>query len=280
MSSPPARWIDPSEYASPDLVSAFDDLNVWAAPFGLVLLDTMRLRGTSSALDVGCGAGFPLLEIADRLGPGKRVTGLDPWEAALARAGSKARTRGLGHVELVLGTAEEMPFSDATFDLIVSNNGLNNVADPVRALAHCARVARPGAQLVITANLPASMRELYDVYESVLRDRGREDLLPRVAAHIDHKRKPVATLLAWIEAAGFRDVKAHERSFRMRFASGAAVFRAWFMRLGFIEAWASVLPADQVGDVLDQIEARLDEHARVHGEVALTIPFVCIEATR
>ncbi len=280
MSSPPARWIDPSEYASPDLVSAFDDLNVWAAPFGLALLDTIRLRGTSSVLDVGCGAGFPLLEIADRLGPGKRVTGIDPWEAALARAGSKARTRGLAHVELVLGTAEEMPFSDATFDLLVSNNGLNNVADPVRALAQCARVARPGAQLVITANLPASMRELYDVYESVLRDRGREDLLPRVAAHIDHKRKPAATLRAWIEAAGFRDVRAHERSFRMRFASGAAVFRAWFMRLGFIEAWASVLPAELVGDVLDQVEARLDEHARVHGEVGLTIPFVCIEATR
>ncbi len=278
--SPRARWIDPSDFASAELVSAFDDLNVWAAPFGLVLLETIRLRGTSAALDVGCGAGFPLLEIADRLGPGKRVVGLDPWEAGLARAGSKARTRGLAHVELVLGTAEQMPFADGAFDLVVSNNGLNNVADPERALAECARVMRPGAQIVITANLPASMRELYDVYEAVLRERGRADLSPKIAAHIDHKRKPLATLIGWIEAAGFTSVRAEERTFRMRFASGAALFRAWFMRLGFIEAWAAVLPDEMVGEVFDEIEARLDAHANEHGEVALTIPFACIEATR
>jgi ubiquinone/menaquinone biosynthesis C-methylase UbiE len=206
--------------------------------------------------------------------------GVDPWEAALARAREKARTRGLDGVEIVVGTAENLPFPDATFDLVVSNNGLNNVVDPERSLAECARVSRPGAHFVMTANLPDSMRELYDVYEAVLRDRGHEDWLPKLRAHIDHKRKPLSLLVRWIEAAGFRDVRPHERSFRMRFADGTALFRHWMMRLGFIEAWAAVLPEDQVAPVFDAIEERLNARAAEAGEIALTIPFACIEATR
>ena len=273
------RWIDPSLYDSAEVVAAFDDLSLWSAPFGLMLLDTVRLRGVRAALDVGCGAGFPLLELADRLGPGCRVVGVDPWAAAMARAQAKAAARGLGNVELVIGKVEELGFADATFDLVVSNNGLNNVADTPRALAGCARVSRPGAQLVLTANLPASMRELYDVYEAVLRERGREDLLAALAAHIDAKRKPVATLVRWIEAAGYGEVTVQEQAFRLRFADGTALFRHWFMRLGFIGAWASVLPAAEVGPVLDAIEARLNELG-ARGEVALSVPFACLSATR
>lgn len=275
-----ARWIDPGELASPDLASAFDDLCLWSAPFGLALLDTIRMRGVSAFLDVGCGPGFPLLEIASRFGPRTRAVGLDPWESGLDRAREKARTRGLTHVELTLGTAEDMPFATGAFDLLVSNNGLNNVADLSRSLAECARVAKPGAQLVITANLPDSMRELYEVYEAVLHDLGRADLIPRVAAHIDHKRKPIDVQVALLEAAGFRHVRTKERSFRLRFASGAALFQAWFMRLGFVEAWASVLPPELVPQVFDEIASRLDARAAELDEVTLTVPFACIEAIR
>ena len=141
-----ARWIDPSQYDDEDLVSAFDDLSLWSAPFGLALLDTIRMREVQAVLDVGCGAGFPLVELADRFGPRCRVAGVDPWRAAAERARAKARTRGLSNVEVVLGKAEELPFPDGTFDLVVSNNGLNNVADPRRALAECARASREGAE--------------------------------------------------------------------------------------------------------------------------------------
>lgn len=275
-----ARWIDASLLESDELVSAFDDLSLWSAPFGLALLDTIRMRGVRAVLDVGCGAGFPLIELADRFGPARRVVGVDPWQAAVERARAKARTRGLANVEIVVGQAEEMPFEDGTFDLVVSNNGLNNVPDMRRALAECARVSRAGAELAITANLPASMRELYEAYEAVLRERGRADLLPRLAAHVDEKRKPLATLVRWIEEAGYHDVTAREAVFRMRFADGTALFRHWFMRLGFIEPWARVVPEEEVEPVLDAIEERLNTVAEEAGEVALTVPFACVSARR
>lgn len=274
------RWIDSTLLDTEEVASAFDDLALWSAPFGLALLDTIRMRGVQSVLDVGCGTGFPLIELADRFGPRCRVAGVDPWKVAMERAQAKARTRGLSNLEFVVGKAEALPFPDGWFDLVVSNNGLNNVADMPRALAECARVSRAGAQLVMTANLPASMRAFYDVYEAVLRDRGRADLVPALAAHIDQKRKPVDTLVRWIEDAGYQGVVAHEHAFRLRFSDGTALFRHWFMRLAFVEPWARLAPLDEAGPVLDAIEQRLNAHAAAEGEVSLTVPFACIEATR
>jgi arsenite methyltransferase len=273
-------WIEFPAEDSDALVAVFDDLPLWAAPFGLALLDTVRLRGVSAALDVGCGAGFPLVELAERLGPSSRAVGLDPWQRGLDRAALKAETRGVKNVELVCGVAERMPFEDAVFDLIVSNNGINNVADVPRALAECARVARPGAQLVITVNLPGTMRELYDVYEAALVELGYHDARARILAHIGTKRRPLEETVRVIEEAGFEQIKAREGSFTMRYADGTALLKNWYMRLGFMEAWASVVEPPDAIPALGALEARLNELAGARGELSLSVPFVCIEAAR
>src|SRR6185503_18794171 len=121
----------------PAVVSAFDELPLWSAPFGLRLLETVRLAPGLTVVDVGFGTGFPLLELARRLGPSARLYGVDPWAAALARARAKALAYGLENVVLLRAVAERLPLRDGRVDLVVSNNGLNNVEDVVRALAEC-----------------------------------------------------------------------------------------------------------------------------------------------
>jgi SAM-dependent methyltransferase len=69
-----------------ELVSIIDELPLWSAPFGLQLLDTVELKPHINALDVGCGLGFPLIELAQRLGVSSKVYGIDPWKRALERA--------------------------------------------------------------------------------------------------------------------------------------------------------------------------------------------------
>lgn len=71
--------------ASPDLPDLFDELPLWPAPFGLALLDRVRLVPGLVALDVGYGTGFPRVELAQRLGRTARVHDVDPCEGALAR---------------------------------------------------------------------------------------------------------------------------------------------------------------------------------------------------
>jgi len=92
----------------PEFAAAIDDLPLWSAPFGLRLLETVPLDPEATVLDVGCGTGFPLLELAHRLGPRARLFGLDPWAAALARARAKCRAQALANGLLVRGVAERL----------------------------------------------------------------------------------------------------------------------------------------------------------------------------
>lgn len=130
VSDPSRKPFDPED---DDAVSALDELPLWAAPFGLLLLDLVRLRPGLAVLDVGFGTGFPILELAMRLGPSSSVHGLDAWPAAHRRTRFKLAQAGLGNVTLHEGAAEEMPFADRSFDVVVSNNGYNNVEDREQA---------------------------------------------------------------------------------------------------------------------------------------------------
>src|SRR5207253_11134144 len=137
------------------------------------------------------------------------------------------------------GSATAMPFADASFDLIVSNLGLNNFDDRVAAVRECRRVARAGATLALTTNLQGHMRELYDVFADVL--EGDDAALERLHVHIDH-RATVADVRELLEGGGFEVVRVVEREGSMRFANGTALFNHYFIRLGFLEAWRNVVP--------------------------------------
>src|SRR3990172_10554394 len=74
-----------------DTVSVIDELPLWSAPFGLRLLDTIKLKPRINALDIGCGLGFPLIEVAQRLGTSSKIFGIDPWQRAIERAQLKIK---------------------------------------------------------------------------------------------------------------------------------------------------------------------------------------------
>jgi ubiquinone/menaquinone biosynthesis C-methylase UbiE len=263
----------------PNVVSVYDELPLWSAMFGLLLLEHVPLRRGITALDVGCGTGFPLLELAQRLGGTCKVFGLDPWAAALERARLKARVWNVQNVELRQGDAAAMPFGDATFDLIVSNLGINNFSDPDAVLRECRRVVRPAARLALTTNLQGHMREFYELFAATLRDLGRTEALEALERHIAH-RATVAGVTALLERAGFQVTQVHESTAALRFADGSAALRHYFIKLGFLEAWKGVLGAGERAHVFARLEASLNRLAEARGDLSLTIPMAYIEAQR
>lgn len=244
------------------VISAYDELPLWSAMFGLLMLKHVPLRGVQSVLDVGCGTGFPLIELAERLGPGADVHGIDPWVGALKRADEKIAVRGTPNVTLHEGSAAAMPFGDATFDLIVSNCGINNFEDRKAVIRECARVARPGATIALTTNLQGHMKEFYDAFADVLPDdASRARLREHVAS-----RATVESVRALLASGGFAVTRVEEESEVMRFADGRALLSHYFIRLGFLEAWEAV-----DGDALARVAERFS------GEISLTIPMAYIE---
>ncbi|OGR34516.1 MAG: hypothetical protein A2051_08155 [Desulfovibrionales bacterium GWA2_65_9] len=100
-------------------------------------------------LDVGCGAGVDVLVAALSVGPEGHVTGLEFSPEMRERAQANAALAGVGNVSFMPGGAEELPFADASFDLLISNGVYNLVLHKRQALAEAYRVLRPGARLQV-----------------------------------------------------------------------------------------------------------------------------------
>lgn len=101
-------------------------------------------------LEVGCGTGLILGRVAQRAAT---AWGIDLSPGMLATA----RQRGLN---VVLGSATQLPFADASFDLVCSFKVLAHVPDIRAALSEIARVTRPGGRMVLEFYNPWSLRYL------------------------------------------------------------------------------------------------------------------------
>jgi arsenite methyltransferase len=262
------------DFNSPQVLAAYDELPLWSAMFGLLLLDEVPLANVASALDVGCGTGFPLIELAERLGKRAHVHGIDPWSAGLKRAAEKIASRGTTNVTLHEGSASQMPFANATFDLIVSNLGVNNFDDRAAAIRECRRVGKDGATLALTTNLQGHMHEFYEIFADVLRDDA--DASQRLRDHIEH-RATVVNVRELLESGGFKITRIVEREAAMRFVDGTALLNHYFIKLGFLDAWKKVVPGKE-RDVFARLRKALDDLAATSGELRLTIPMAYIEA--
>ncbi|MCP4663763.1 MAG: methyltransferase domain-containing protein [bacterium] len=263
----------------PELVSALDEVSLWSAMFGLLLLKHLRLKPNMRVLDVGCGTGFPLLELAQRLGPSSTVVGIDPWDAALNRARRKAVARKIRNVEIQQGDGAALPFADGEFDLVVSNIGVNNFDDPEAVLAECRRVSRPSAGIVLTTNVRGHMEELYDVFASTLKELDLTARLGSLQDHVDH-RLTVDRISEMLEKAGFRVVRVFRETFPMRFTDGSAMFRHSFMKIGFLDGWRSVLAPAEAAEVFLRLENNLNRLAAAQGALELTIPAAYLEGEK
>ncbi len=122
------------------------------------LLDAQTWRGSEQVLDLGCGRGAVLLMAAAHVPHGNAI-GVDIWSSkdqsgnAMEVATRNAETEGVAdRVTLKTADMRELPFSDGSFDLVVSNMAIHNISDRAgreRAIEEAWRVLRPGGRLLV-----------------------------------------------------------------------------------------------------------------------------------
>jgi arsenite methyltransferase len=245
---------------------AYDETSLWSARFGALLLEHLELRMNIRGLDVGCATGFPLFELAFVHGPGSHWTGIDPWAEAIRRAQRKNGVYGLANVELHVGDAAKMPFDKESFDLIVSNLGINNFDDPPAVMRECFRVARPGARIVLTTNVTGHMAGFYDLFRAAVPEKAAE--ITRQEQH----RRSKESVSKLLQDAGFEVTRMLEDEFCLKFASGTAMFRHFLVQF-FVEGWRSVVDDDAV-------YATLEERLNAASPLRFRIPMLYAEAVR
>jgi len=108
-----------------------------------------RLAPGERVLDLGSGAGTDSLVAAQMVGEQGHVTGIDMTPEMLAKARMAAAEMGTVSVEFVESEAEQLPFPDASFDVVISNGVIDLIPDKDAVFAEIFRVLTPGGRIQI-----------------------------------------------------------------------------------------------------------------------------------
>ena len=106
-----------------------------------------HIAAEASILDIGCGGGHLLVSLADSH-PGWTLTGIDLNPNQVQRACRRGERFG-GRFRAIQGSAEELPFSDSSFDVVVSVTSIKHWSDQQTGLREAMRVLRPGGRYFV-----------------------------------------------------------------------------------------------------------------------------------
>lgn len=205
-------------------------------PIAAEVVRRAGLRPGEPVLDIGTGTG---IGAAAALGEGRSVVGVDaaPGMLAIAR-------REVPQAEFVEADFGSLPFSDASFDVVMAVHALHFADDPVAVLAEWRRVIIPGGRLSIS--VPGPRRALYlSIFNAIYRRYGLE------------RRIGVPTLTALANrarAAGWRRVKTVADPTTVIRLADATAFERW-MRTGSRSAAARSLSEEGFEALVDDLLA-------------------------
>jgi demethylmenaquinone methyltransferase/2-methoxy-6-polyprenyl-1,4-benzoquinol methylase len=138
--------------------ASLERMNRFQEPEARRIIQDLALPAGSRGLDVGCGVGLWALWLAEAVGSGGHVLGIEPEaekvEAARAHVGGSAA----GRLEFRPGDGTAIPLPDRSIDWVWYGDVLHHVVDTERALRESLRVLRPGGRLVVKeSQVPAAM---------------------------------------------------------------------------------------------------------------------------
>ena len=133
-------------------------------------IHALDLPPGSQGLDVGCGIGLQAIMLAEAVGPGGHVTGIDLSPEFLVYARSIAEKAGISEqVSFQEGDMNNLPFDDDTFDWLWSANCAGYApGEPLPLLKELARVVKPGGSVIILAWSSQQLLPGYPVLEAHL----------------------------------------------------------------------------------------------------------------
>ncbi|WP_234907213.1 class I SAM-dependent methyltransferase [Rhizobium rhizogenes] len=201
-------WVPMPDQGSADISSpallhakawaeAYQLIDLQLSPLGLRAIETLDLGAGDIILDIGCGAGQTLLQLAERVGAEGRVIGVDVAPLLLEIA--SRRTEPLSQVRLIQADAQSLDLSSESTDAVFSRFGVMSFDDPVAAFANFRRILRPSGTLAFTCWRSLEDNELDHLPLSAAGLQSSVDESPFSFADPEYIR-------GILEAAGFEEI--------------------------------------------------------------------------
>jgi SAM-dependent methyltransferase len=168
------------------------------------LVEYARPKTGMKVLDLASGTGEPAISLASRIGTEGHVTALDLSSDLLEIASQRAEERGLTNFSTQQADAQQLPFSDQSFDLVTSRFGVMFFQDCEKALREVHRVLKPGARTCFLAWGPFEQPYFSSMIGVVIKHVGGPALVP--GGPDPFKFAHPGSLSSVLRKAGFSDV--------------------------------------------------------------------------
>ncbi len=235
----------------------------WSRLVAPLLVDFADVPDIGHVLDVGSGTGCLAFAIAERK-PRCRVSGIDPSQEYVAYANS--RNGFSDRVSFQLGDAQELHFSDASFESSLSLLVFNFIPDPVKALREVRRVTKSGGGVSAAVwDYGAGMRMLRVFWDAARSVDARAEAL-------DENHMPLCRageLSQLWKQGGLEEVHEVPLDITMRFRSFADYWDAFQLGQGPAGAYIRTLDRDKLQTLRGEVKRRLAVTAE---EAPLTLP--------
>jgi ubiquinone/menaquinone biosynthesis C-methylase UbiE len=218
-------------------------------------------------LDVACGAGNTGIAAARRFA---KVTGLDYVPGLLDHARERSRAELIDDATWVEGDAQQLPFPDNSFDIVMSTFGVMFAPDQQRAADEMVRVCRPGGRIAMANWTPDGM--IGEMFMTVARHAPPPFKIdpPILWGTEEHLLK--------LFAGDLSDLRAERRQWMQRFPSpefGLEYMRTWFGPTKM--AFARLADDEQASRALAEDLTELARRHNMAGDAAVVAPATYLE---
>ena len=237
------------------------------APLSQALIEEAQIISGQAVLDVGGGSGEPSLTIAPVLGSSGSVTYTDPAAGMVKTARDEAERRGLLNIQFHQCAAEQLPFTDASFDVAVSRMSAMFFPDVVAGLREVLRVVKPGGHVSFLVWANKEVNPFFNVVTEIL-DRF-------VPAELEEEDAPTAfrfaapgKLAKLLTEAGATSVT--ERPFQFSIEAPITVEQFWELRTEMSDTFRNKLRrlvSDQVAAIKYTVQKKVGSYFKTGGMV-------------
>ncbi len=234
-------------------------------PVAKDLIRKAALRPGERVLDVACGTGIIARLALQKVGKNGTVTGLDINPGMLAVARSIVPDAITWHE----ASAEEMPFSDESFDVVICQMGLQFMEDKPAALEEMYRVLLPGGRLIL--NVPGPAGNVFEILaEAMGRNINPED--EKLVKHV-FSLNDTGEIRQLINDAGFRNPEIKSEDKMLSLPSPKEFFHQYIQSTPLSGIWADANESTRTAledEVVGQWKELINGDAFIYGQRLIT----------